>query len=382
MISLKYSLPFLLILTFALVITNQQTNISTPVQQELNLISEKLSFDVPLIADHTIMNIVRHDQIPDGAINNSKNTLHIAYGHTSHGSQIITGMTGLPTFKEGTGGFTGLYNWNEGGIDGALDIDDYFVSGDLGNPDFITWSNRTREYLDNPTHSDVNVVMWSWCGQVSSATDSNIDLYLSLMNDLESSYPNIFFVYMTGHTDGSGLTGNLHLRNNQIRNYCQTNNKILYDFEDIESYDPDLNYFGDKNVTDSCNYDGGNWATDWQNSHPENVDWYSCSPAHSLALNGNQKAYAAWWLWAKLSGWNSSDTQETTTSQITSTTRSTSSDASSSSDLVSKSSTSLSSNESNGTNGFSILTLSITLFAFIIAKRKRGGRTKASQYVQ
>ena len=28
------------------------------------------------------------------------------------------------------------------------------------------------------------------------------------------------------------------------------------------------------------------------------------SPAHTQALNGNLKAYAAWWLWARLGGWN------------------------------------------------------------------------------
>ncbi|MHA1331663.1 MAG: hypothetical protein ACTSR2_11350 [Candidatus Hodarchaeales archaeon] len=177
--------------------------------------------DQAIIADHKITNMVRLDQIPDSAIINAKNALHIAYGHTSHGSQIITGMSALPAFKEANGGTEGLYDWNEGGTDGALDIDDYFVDGDLGNPDRITWANRTRDYLDNPDHSDVNVVMWSWCGQVSTATEEDISTYLTIMTELESEYPNIKFVYMTGHTDGSGLEGNLHIRNEQIRNYCK-----------------------------------------------------------------------------------------------------------------------------------------------------------------
>jgi hypothetical protein len=123
------------------------------------------------------------------------------------------------------------------------------------------------------------------------------------MSGLESDYPDVRFVYMTGHTDGSGLEGNLHIRNQQIRNYCAANDKILYDFEDIESYDPDGSYFGDKYVTDSCEYDGGNWAIEWQDSHQEGVDWYDCSSAHSQPLNANRKAYAAWWLWARLAGW-------------------------------------------------------------------------------
>jgi hypothetical protein len=59
---------------------------------------------------------------------------------------------------------------------------------------------------------------------------------------------------------------------------------------------------------DNCDYTsvtGGskNWATDWQESHTENVDWYSCSAAHSQSLNGNRKAYAAWWMFARMAGW-------------------------------------------------------------------------------
>jgi hypothetical protein len=254
-----------------------------------------------IIADHTIVDKVRLGQVPVSAIQNAKNELHIAYGHTSHGSQITTGMDGLPPFKESKGGEDGLYDWNEGGTDGALDIDDYFVEGDLGNPDRTTWAERTRTYLSDPAHSDVNVVMWSWCGQVSYATEEDIDTYLTLMSSLEQDYPGVTFVYMTGHTDGSGLTGNLHLRNEEIRQYCVTNAKVLFDFEDIESYNPDGAYFGDKSVTDSCDYSEGNWATEWQSAHPG--QWYDCEAAHTQPLNANMKAYAAWWLWARLAGW-------------------------------------------------------------------------------
>ncbi len=165
-----------------------------------------------IIADHTIVNMVRLDQIPDSAIIQAKNALHIAYGHTSHGSQITTGMNGLPAFKEANNGTVGLFSWNNGGTDGALDLHDYFMSGDLGNPNRTVWCNRTREYLDNSANSDVNVVMWSWCGQASSASESQMQLYLDLMTSLENEYPKIIFIYMTGHTDSKGLDGNLHVK--------------------------------------------------------------------------------------------------------------------------------------------------------------------------
>ena len=251
-----------------------------------------------LIIDHRHTDLA---DVPLESIEAAKRELHIAYGHTSHGSQIITGMTGLTSFANAPhGGST--YAWNNGGKGGALDLADTPFSGAYtpGNPDFTAWESATRSYLDDPATADVNVVMWSWCSEVSSVSAANIRTYLTLMSGLEEDYPGVRFVYMTGHTDGSGLTGTLHVRNQQIRDYCAANDKILYDFEDIESYDPDGTYFGDRNVDDGCDYDGGNWATEWQNSHTQGVDWYDCESAHSKPLNANLKAYAAWWLWARL----------------------------------------------------------------------------------
>ena len=266
----------------------------------------------PIIIDHTRTDITA---LTEEAILNAKATLHIAYGHTSHGSQLTTGMNGLVAFANGGGrGLTlpaDIFAYNNGGTGGALDLADTPFSGanDLGNPDRTEWATATRDYLDAPANSDVNVVIWSWCGQVSGATEAQINIYLDLMNDLEADYPTTKFVYMTGHLDGTGLTGNLHLRNEQIRAYCLANDKILFDFADIETYDPDVTYFGDQFPDDGCDYDSdgalprtetGNWATEWQNAHTEGVDWYNCSAAHSVSLNANLKAYAAWTLWTDL----------------------------------------------------------------------------------
>ena len=255
-----------------------------------------------IIINHLASDI---ELIPASAVEQAGSLLHVAYGHTSHGSQITTGMQGLVDFRGD------LYEFNRGGTEGALDLWDQPFSGasDLGNPDRTAWEEATRDFLDD--HPEYNVIIWSWCGQVSSATDDDIDTYLGLMAGLEEDYPNVMFVYMTGHVDGTGLDGNLHLRNNQIRDYCRDHDKVLYDFADIEVWDPDGNYFGDKIPNDNCDYDSddngtrdSNWAIEWQETHTEGADWYRCSSAHSQPLNANLKAYAAWWLWARLAGWD------------------------------------------------------------------------------
>lgn len=253
-----------------------------------------------LIIDHTCIAL---DLIPTQWIEKARTDLHITYGHTSHGSQITSGLLGLTSFKGSP------YIYHSDLSAGSLDLRDkpynYGSPLDLGQPDNKKWAEVTRTYLKN--NPDINVVMWSWCGQLSDANDRYINKYLSLMQELETEFPEVTFVYMTGHLDGSGESGNLALSNMTIREFCISNNKVLYDFADIESYNPDGVYFGDKNANDACDYDSGNakgnWAVEWQSTHIEGVDWYACTAAHSQPVNANMKAYAVWWLMARLAGW-------------------------------------------------------------------------------
>ncbi len=223
------------------------------------------------LADHQI--VANFDNIPASYIDSVKSNFKILYGHTSHGSQLMSGMRMLGD---------------------TYDIDPITTepSDDLGHNGDITWVTVTRQYLDSK--SDYNIVIWSWCGGVSDNTEAGIDIYLNAINQLEIDYPNIKFVYMTGHLDGSGDGGNLRIRNNQIREYCNTNKKILFDFADIESWDPDGNYYADEG--DACS-----WCSDWCAEHTC-LDCDHC--AHSHCFNCYLKGKAFWWMLARMSGWN------------------------------------------------------------------------------
>ena len=84
--------------------------------------------------DHMVTDLT---QISDERIENAKQKLHIAYGHTSHGSQLITGMSGLADF------LGDKYAFNNDGNNGALELRDRPFEGaaDLGNPNRTAWAS-------------------------------------------------------------------------------------------------------------------------------------------------------------------------------------------------------------------------------------------------
>ena len=51
---------------------------------------------------------------------------------------------------------------------------------------------------------------------------------------------------------------------------------------------------------------------DVAHNEPSGGQYYNCSPAHTHAVNGNMKAYAFWYLFARLAGWEGDTTNQTT----------------------------------------------------------------------
>ncbi len=267
-----------------------------------------------IIIDHSCTDL---SQVPQTWIDEAKAQLRIGYGHTSHGSQLVTGISAF----RGSPGEPYYFDMTSWGLNPGVFLNDYWGNAggasDLGHNGDLAWRDATITMLNDPSN-DRNVVIWSWCGGVSDNTESGIDAYLNAMDALETQYPGVVFIYMTGHLDGTGLDGNLHQMNERIRNFCRTHHKILFDFADIESYDPDgLTNFNQLYATDGCEYDtngdgnpwgDGNWAAEWIAANPDSeltdiaAGCDSC--AHSQHLNCVMKGRAFWWMMARIAGWD------------------------------------------------------------------------------
>lgn len=273
----------------------------------------------PVIIDHTSTVL---SEIPKEYIDSAKQKLHIGYGHTSHGSQLATGMDALEAFFP-----DGTFDWSNGDVSGQL----HMFEGDMWSQDGWLgldigaegWDDETREYLD--AHPDCNVIIWAWCGLVNPVTERDVlNHYLLPMQQLEQEYPEVTFVYMTGPLDGLGPDGAVKQANDSIRNFCEENNKILYDFADIEKYDPDMiTNYQEYGADDECFYDPDgsapynrteNWAANWVSQNPgdsltqltNQANSNDCDFGHTHCLNCVLKGIAAWHLWAKIAGWGGS----------------------------------------------------------------------------
>lgn len=185
----------------------------------------------PLVADHTA--VEQFGQIPDRWIETIKSDCRMYYGHTSHGSQLMVGMRRIED-KLGS-----LYEAANSNYRRVLPSEpDAFCILDYSDDPDSFYSNCSRYLNANPS---INYAMFSWCSQAGySDWQSYLNTYLSQMQSLELEYPNVTFIYMTGNAQGGSGTGYRRYQFNQaIRQFCIDNNKVLFDFADIDCWHND-----------------------------------------------------------------------------------------------------------------------------------------------
>jgi hypothetical protein len=276
-------------------------------------------------------NVLR--SVPVEYINAARNNLHVAYQHTSHGTHVSRGMFGLPDYKSGDDVLFGITNNDP--QSGKLDfkdlvISDYAAAGDDASDlsrNETAFIQATRNYLDDADNADVNVIMWSWCSIVGHHPTEN---YLPGMQTLISEYGvggskigtgsgkranSVTFVFMTGHGEIDNV-GDLKPKNqaDTIIGFCKANDYYCLDYFGIDSHDMNENYWSDAGDNGNSDSYGGNFYEDWQSSHTLGTDYYENknSPGgevvygehNSQHITANRKAFAMWWILARIEGWN------------------------------------------------------------------------------
>lgn len=246
----------------------------------------------PLIIGHLCSDLTA---VPSEWIDSVKVNIKFHYAHTSHGNQLTTGLSYIELDDDFYS--VAIQDMNLPQEPGAFCIfngqedDTYITPEEYWQTE--SGMNKTRNVQDN--NPQINTSAWAWCCQLESYTEEDTQAYLDSIAGLEAEYPNSTFIYMTGNAQEEYASGfNRYLRNEQIRQYCIDNNKVLFDFADLDSwwFNPDTEEW------EQATYQYNGYEVPVEHPQFEGND-----SGHTTLESCKQKGRAVWWMMAVIAGW-------------------------------------------------------------------------------
>ncbi len=245
--------------------------------------------EAPLVVNHLCTVL---DTIPLEAIQTAQDLCKWHYARTSHGRQLMVGFDRIESVDP-------FYAAIWPGVGGSLPVEPGMlcIYTDAVGPESY-WRGSgidvTRSIITGTPA--LNISAMCWCTELNTATESYVQDYLTAMQTLENEFPDVAFVYFTGTAENNGAYGNnRYLRNKQIRDFCVANNKILYDFEDLDCwwFNPATQQWD----YSTYEYNGATVPVEHPNLAGDDAE-------HTSYESCEQKGSTAWWLMSMLAGWS------------------------------------------------------------------------------
>lgn len=241
----------------------------------------------PIIVDHT--SIVRFSSLTDTEIDAVQSNFRWHYAHTSHGSQLTTGLSRLEDGDPRLDVARGSRYLPT--VSSALNIFDGQEHDTYITPDEYWESTGGIQYTRNVLNNNptINVSAWSWCCQADYYSDAQIQEYLDAMTAFELEFPDVTFVYLTGNAQGTASNGyRRFLHNNMIREWVsESDNRVLFDFAELDSW------WLNGSQWEQATYDHWN-GREWVSVPVEHPQFDGNAAGHTTYESCEQKGKAVW----------------------------------------------------------------------------------------